>query len=268
MTIAHISDLHFGRIAHPDIVTALVDDVNDDGIDLVAVSGDLTQRARRREFRAAREMLNAIDRPVLVVPGNHDVFPWWMPMRRLRAPLQRYRAFVTDDLAPTYRSDGVTVLGVNSAFGETIKSGRITSGALATIRETFAPVQDDHFNVLVVHHHLTHLRALGWHDVVRRAEEALSLTADVGVDLVLCGHLHISHVEALSVGRRRVVIASAGTATSDRGRKSNRATNFYNRITVGDTHFSIEERRYVPSARSFVQDGTIAFDREGVPTRQ
>ncbi|MGA0256011.1 MAG: metallophosphoesterase [Rhodothermales bacterium] len=61
--IAHISDIHFGRIAHPGIVDSLVDDINAAGVDLVVVSGDLTQRAFGHQFRAARRMLKALDAP-------------------------------------------------------------------------------------------------------------------------------------------------------------------------------------------------------------
>ncbi|MDG1755160.1 MAG: metallophosphoesterase, partial [Rhodothermales bacterium] len=60
--IAHISDIHFGRIAYAndaqiDIVQALIDDINAASVDLVVVSGDLTQRAFGHQFRAARRML-------------------------------------------------------------------------------------------------------------------------------------------------------------------------------------------------------------------
>ena len=72
--IAHISDIHFGRIAHPEIVDALVRDINAANVKLVVVSGDLTQRAFKHQFKAARQMLDAFDAPTLVVPGNHDVF--------------------------------------------------------------------------------------------------------------------------------------------------------------------------------------------------
>ena len=75
--IAHLSDVHFGKISHPAIVGSLVRRSERGGVDLVAVSGDLTQRARRREFPEAKGMLDPFDPPVIVVPGNHDVRAWW-----------------------------------------------------------------------------------------------------------------------------------------------------------------------------------------------
>jgi 3',5'-cyclic AMP phosphodiesterase CpdA len=263
-TIAHISDLHFGRIAHPGIVARLVREVNAPEVDLVVLSGDLTQRARVSEFEAARAMLDAIDPPTMVVPGNHDVYPWWHPVRRLAMPLKRYRTYVSADLTPTVSIDGTKVLGINSAHGATIKGGRVTEAELTAIRRHLGVEDDATFKVLVLHHHLTKIRALGRHDVAWKSREALDVAADAGVDLILCGHLHVSHIEPVEIvpASRRIVVVSAGTATSNRGRRSNQATNFYNRVTIDADAFAVEERRYVPADDCFVRDSRTTFDRE------
>jgi len=262
MTIAHISDPHFGQIAHDGIVDALVREVNAMAPDLVAVSGDLTQRAREEEFESARAMLDAIAPPTIVVPGNHDVYPWWNPVQRLLQPLRRYRHYVTDDLTPTFEANGVAVLGINSAYGRTIKEGRISVGERQTIADYFGSRSNGTFKVLVLHHHLTKIN-VGYHGVANQADKALAAAVDAQVDLILCGHLHISHIEPVEIvpGKHRLVVVSAGTATSTRGRRWHRRTNFFNRIAVGETQFSIEERRYVPEDRSFVRDSLVRFDR-------
>jgi len=261
MTIVHLSDLHFGCISHPRVVQALVQEVNDRSVDLVVLSGDLTQRARSREFEAARSMLDAMEAPTLVVPGNHDVYPFWNPIRRLRTPLARYRQYVTDDLAPTFEAKGVAVLGIASAHGATIKGGRVTRADRAAIRRYFEGVPDAAFRVLALHHHLTRIRSIGPHGVARHARKALDAAAQAGIHLILCGHLHVSHVEMLTWAHRRLVVASAGTATSNRWREPTGAVNFYNLITVRDDEFSIEERRYVPADGRFVGDGVTRFER-------
>ena len=261
MTIAHLSDLHFGRISHPGIVDALVTEANAPDVDLVVVSGDLTQRARPREFSAAQEMLASIAPPTLVVPGNHDVYPWWRPVRRLWTPLHRYKQAITDDLAPSFETDGVAVLGITTAHGATIKGGRITDGDRAAVREYFAGVPAAAVRVLVLHHHLTKIRSVGRHDVARYARKTLDMAAAMGVDLILCGHLHVSHVETLTIKGHRMVVASAGTATSNRWREPTGPVNFYNRITFEPESFAIEERRFVPKGACFVRDGRTRFER-------
>lgn len=288
--LAHASDIHFGAIADARVVEALAADVNAAGVDVVCISGDLTQRARRREFAAARALLARFCAPTLVVPGNHDVYPWWNPVSRLFEPLRRYRREITADLAPSFTAahggSALAVLGINSAHGRTRKGGRIST-AMRTAMQAFFPAQPPGaFRVLVLHHHLTRLRALGRHDVSRKAEKTLALAQALGVDLVLCGHLHVSHVEALEAGLppapaaapdpsmpvpgtmetagrgpQRLVIASAGTATSSRGRGPHRRANFYNRIRIFEGHFEIEERRFDPATGVFVTTEVRTFAR-------
>lgn len=261
--IAHLSDLHFGKIAHPGIVNALVQEVNSQDLALVAISGDLTQRAREMEYQAASAMLEAIERPFIVVPGNHDVYPWWRPFHRILKPLGRFRRHISDEVSPSFQRPGLAVLGVNSAHGRTVKGGRIGIRGQAIIRNYFEPLDAGVFKVLVVHHHLTQIKALGPHDVARHARKTLELAGGVGIDLILCGHLHISHIEPIEIdpANHRIVIASAGTATSSRGRRRHRMTNFYNIISVENDEFTVEERRYEPDEERFVSDGATRFDR-------
>ena len=265
MRIAHFSDLHFGRIAHPSVVEALIAEVNRGEIDLAVLSGDLTQRARHEEFAAARDMLQALDPPALVVPGNHDVYPWWRPLKRLRVPLERYCEYITDDLAPSFEADGVSVLGITSAYGPTIKGGRVGAEDRRAIRDHFASVDASNFRVLVLHHHLTKMNGLGPHDIVGQARRTLHTAVEEEIDLILCGHLHVSLIEPIEIipGDHRVVVASAGTATSNRWRTAHPPTNFYNVITVRPDAFTVEERRYVDADAQFVRDGVTRFDRPG-----
>ena len=281
LRLAHLSDIHFGRIAHPSIVVAIVADVNAAGVDLVVASGDLTQRARQHEFRAARAMLDSFEAPVLVVPGNHDVRAWWHnPIERVWRSSKRFQRFITPNLTPTFAlasSEGanaeveLAVFGLNSAHGATIKGGKIRPAEVEAMEAYFTQQPRHAFRVLVLHHHLMRLEALGDHDVSQGAHHALDAAHRAQVDLVLCGHLHRSHVQsvelappsALDAKGHRLVIASAGTATSNRGRGDNANVNFYNWISVGASSFRIDERQFNPDAAVFEPMGTVQFDREG-----
>lgn len=88
-TIVHLSDIHFGRV-DTSVVTPLINTVTSLRPDLVAVSGDLTQRARVSEFTHARRFLDTLPHPQIVVPGNHDV-PLHNIFSRFSHPLERYR---------------------------------------------------------------------------------------------------------------------------------------------------------------------------------
>jgi 3',5'-cyclic AMP phosphodiesterase CpdA len=260
--IAHISDIHFGRIANPSIVQSLVDDINSSGADLVVVSGDITQRALPSQYEEAARMLAAFEAPYLVIAGNHDVFAWWRPHTRLLDPLRRYRKFITDDLSPRFRTGELAVFGLNTAFGATIKGGRIRREQLEEMSSWFQSEPADCFRILAIHHHVARLPDLFKHDIARGSATALDQIARSKIDLILTGHLHVSHVARLDItGRDSVVIASAGTATSDRGRKSHRAANYYNMIDVTPSAFSISEKQFDPRSESWVEKKRSEFER-------
>src|SRR5205814_7363149 len=92
---------------------------------MVAISGDLTQRAKRHEFAAAKAFLARIPFPQLVVPGNHYI-PLYDLGRRFLRPLNRYRRYITENLSPLFVDDELAVLGVNTARSATVKNGRIS----------------------------------------------------------------------------------------------------------------------------------------------
>lgn len=262
--IAHVSDIHFGKITHPEIVDALLEEINAFDPTLVVVSGDLTQRARQREFEAARAMLDRFAAPTLVVPGNHDVYPWWNPVNRVFQPLRRYQRMITNDLTPTFEREGLAVLGLNSAYGRTGKGGHVGRVTRGVIRPFFGPKPESTFKVLVIHHQLTRIAAMARHDVARKARRTLDKARSVGVDLLLCGHLHVSHVQRMEVvgeGEKALVVASAGTATSTRGRGAHRGFNFYNQIRIAPDAFEIEERQFNPVACGFERHRLARFER-------
>lgn len=269
-TVAHLSDVHFGRISDGRVVDAIVDDVNAAGPRLVVVSGDLTQRARTAEFRAARAMLDRFEAPVLVVPGNHDVRAWWHnPVSRLWRSSERFREHIDADVTPTLAAPGLAAFGLNSAHGWTIKGGRIRPEHVGEMEAFFAGQPAGAFRVLVVHHHLLLLDGLGSHDVSRGARRALDAAARARVDVVLCGHLHRSHVAPVELATasddpHRVVIASAGTATSDRGRGADADVNLYNWVRVEPGRFTVCERRYDRAAGRFEDARETAFPRDRV----
>jgi 3',5'-cyclic AMP phosphodiesterase CpdA len=247
-TIAHISDLHFGR-EDARVAEALLEDLEERFPSLVTVSGDLTQRARIVEFQAARAFLDRLPAPSLVVPGNHDV-PLYDVVRRFARPLHRYRAFITPDLSPVYRDDEITVLGINTARSLTFKDGRISEGQVAHLRRQLGPPEGI-FKVVVTHHQF--IPPPGGKKVVGRAGFALGALEACGVDLLLAGHLHRGYSGDVRshhpLVRRSIVVVQAGTAISLRGRGE---PNSYNFLTIDRDRIEVVVRawdghRFAPS---------------------
>lgn len=219
--IVHISDVHFGT-ADPAMVELVVKRVNDIAPDVLVLSGDLTQRAKTKEFKQARAFLDRMPFPQIVVPGNHDV-PLYNVVDRFLHQLDRYEKYITSDLLPTFIDDEVAVVGVSTARSFTIKGGRISDEQIDFIRSQFAPLGDDMLKIVVTHHPFDLPDGHDEDDVVGHAEKAMPMIADCGGDVFLAGHLHVSNIETtakrytLDNGRVALII-QAGTATSARVR--------------------------------------------------
>lgn len=231
-TLAHVSDLHFGDEI-PEVVPALLADLARVKPKLVIVSGDLTQRARTRQFQAARRFLDLIPCPKLVVPGNHDI-PFFDVFRRFLSPLARYRRYIADDLNPFVSVDGeVAVLGLNTARSNTWKNGRLSAEQIETIRGTLSPLSVETVKVLVTHHPFLPPPGDRSPPLVGRAAQALQVAEKSGVDLVLAGHLHHGYTGDIRTYhrdiQRSILVAQAGTATSHRTRDER---NSYNVIHI------------------------------------
>ncbi len=211
--------MHFGR-THDATVHALVNAVREAAPDVVAVSGDLTQRAKRQEFQRARAFLDMLPGPQIVVPGNHDVPA--NPITRFASSLDRYRHHISPDLEPFYQDEEVAIAGLNTARSLTMKGGRVNVRQMERVESTLGNAPEHLLKVLVTHHPFDLPETYGHRDLVKRAAPAMSRFARCGVDVYLAGHFHVSHcgrtAERYDFGGYSAIFVQAGTACSTRGR--------------------------------------------------
>lgn len=264
-TLLHISDVHFGP-PHLDAVhEGVLDLVEDRHPDVVVLSGDLTQRAKPEQFRQAREFVDRIPVPTLVVPGNHDV-PLYRVWERVFTPFGAYRKYFAEELEPTYRDEAMVIVGINTAFNWTLKEGRIQLDRLMEVGELLEEVPRGVFKVVVAHHHMIPPPNFGTQTVLGNAEDAMDLFSTVGVDLILSGHLHQSYIgnseEFYPKGRPPVIVIHSGTTTSNRGRAGERERNSCNWIQFDDESVVVSHLLYHPEVSRFREHSRHWYPRQ------
>ena len=227
-SLFHISDVHFGHPAVPEQFEAIEALIQEQKNDVVAVSGDLTQRARAGEFQRARAFLRHAERvsKVIVVPGNHDVQWWYSPlgMGDDRKLLRKYRDYISDDIEPVLRVPGVTMVGINTCHGVVPQTltwnlrdvsviGTVRGEQLARAAEEFGRSPAGDARVVVMHHNPVKGELSQRHGL-RNTNRVLGAFAEMGVDLVLCGHDHQEAVHYIEHTKKGTVISTAGTISN------------------------------------------------------
>jgi 3',5'-cyclic AMP phosphodiesterase CpdA len=261
-TLVHVSDLHFGR-TDPQVLEPLLAAIAATRPDVVAVSGDLTQRARAAEFAAARSFLDRIEAPMIVVPGNHDV-PLYRVWERFLSPLGKFTRHFGDDLEPSFVDAEIAVIGINTARSLTFKNGRISEEQMAAIHRRLDPVPESVVKIVVTHHPFDLPDDTGDVRLVGRASKAMEVFSRCGVDLLLAGHFHASQAGDTSarhdLAGYSALVVQAGTATSTRGRGEG---NSFNVLRVASDEIVVERRAWRAERASFEDAGRERFVREG-----
>jgi 3',5'-cyclic AMP phosphodiesterase CpdA len=285
-TLVHISDLHFGRPAVAERLDALRAIIAQNRPDAVAVSGDLTQRCTNREFSNARAYLDSIEKtaPCVVIPGNHDIrwlgavarnlgFAGLFRERAHNFKYSRYLRHISDDLSPSLQIPGAVIAGVNTAHGITRGAitrrfrdlgviGQVKHADMVRVREAFENAAPDAARIVMIHHNPIRGALSGRHGLAN-TEQALHAFADLGTELVLCGHDHQDAIHTIERGERGLIISTAGTI-SNRIR-AGRASSF-NLVEIEDHEIHITAHAW-RKGQGFVPSEDRAFPRRA-PSRQ
>ncbi len=263
--IAHLSDLHFGRV-DPRVADALIEDLTGLEPALVIISGDITQRARDRQFSAARDFLGRIPSPKLTVPGNHDI-PLYNLGRRFLSPLGRYKRYISRDLSPSFTDSEIAVFGINTARPFTWINGRISGAQIEQVCAMAGKLPLGLFKIAVTHHPFVPPPRGAPMRVVGRARKSLRALEECGIELILSGHFHMAYMGNVLVRQetmeRRILVVQASTLSTRRRGEP----NAYNIIQVNPPRLSIKTRAWNGSRFFSALESDFAL-KHGIWTRK
>ena len=264
--LLHLSDPHFGT-ERPEVVEALLRFAREQQPALAVLSGDITQRARRRQFAAARDFVDRLGVPVLAIPGNHDV-PLYNLAARLFAPYANYRRAFGDELEPVADTDDWLVIGVKTTRRRRHKDGEVSPQQIERVAARLAAARPGQLRIVVTHQPVSVTRRKDLTNVLHGAARAVPRWAAAGCDLILGGHIHLPFVQALAEeyeGLPRAVWAvQAGTAVSWRIREgADNSVNVLRRGEGGGRQCVVERWDYARGAGEFERVAVTVVRVEG-----
>ncbi len=243
--LLQISDPHFGT-EQDGAVDALVRLVARRRPALVVLSGDLTQRATRPQFAAARAFADRLAPvPVLATPGNHDI-PLFALAERIASPYARYAEAFGAAIDREIATPPWHVVLLNTTRPWRHKNGEVSAQQVAFAAASLRAAAPGALKVVVTHQPVAVLQSGDRHDLLRGAAAAVLAWHAAGADLVLGGHIHLPFVMPLHGGQGRPMWAvQAGTAVSTRVR--------------GGTLNSVTELESAPPADGAARACTLRF---------
>lgn len=271
-SLFHCSDLHFGHPAVPEQYEAIEELIQTRRYDVVAISGDLSQRSRSGEFQRAREFIKKAERvsPVICVPGNHDVAWWYAPLGfgDTAKMFANYRKYINRDLEPVLRVAGATLVGLNTSQGVLRQTltwnmrdisiiGHLSRGQIEMARAEFERSRSDDARIIVMHHNPVKGELSQRHGL-KNTQRILGAFAEMGVDVVLCGHDHQEAIHYIEHTKRGTVISTAGTISNrSRGGRPSSVNNI--RITA--TEIEVSTLVWSDERRDFIAGPAKCFSR-------
>lgn len=257
LTVLHLSDLQCGKPFWPNAAEALLRAAHELRPEVVVVAGDLTQRAKTREFRDASAFIGRLPAvPVVVTPGNHDV-PLYRVWERLFAPYRNWTRLVSPELDSIARIDGATLVALNSsAPHRAIVGGHLSDAQTDFARRAFQSAPAEDLRIVVTHHHFIPTPGGEGGRPLPGARRVLGLFEEFGVDAVLGGHVHQTHLHtsrALLANRTGpgVPVVACGTSASRRGRGPETSANSFNLVRLGASEVEVVPYLRGPEAEEF-----------------
>ncbi|MCI0523055.1 MAG: metallophosphoesterase, partial [Bacteroidales bacterium] len=177
---ALVTDTHIGGTGADEDLRRTVTDINNiDTIDFVIVSGDVTEFGSDAELTLAKEILDGLNKPWYIVPGNHDTKWSENGANSFR------RIFGSETFFFTH--GGYLIIGTNSGPNMRMGPGQIPRENIVWLDSVLSLPQYRALKIISVNHYPLDNGLNNWYELTDRLKSR-------DVRLALCGHGHSNRV--------------------------------------------------------------------------
>jgi 3',5'-cyclic AMP phosphodiesterase CpdA len=260
-TLLQISDTHFGTEQQP-VLDALLTLSHRISPDVVVVSGDITQRARRVQFSVARAFTEQLQaRHILAIPGNHDI-PLFNLFARYFYPYANYARAFGANLEPVFEDEDALVICVNTTRPSRHKDGEVSEQQIQHVAKRLSTASKRQLRIVVTHQPVHVIDAHDIPNLLHGRDAAVRAWSNAGVDIIMGGHIHLPHMRPLADGfvdlPRAAWSIQAGTAVSHRTRSG--IPNSVNVITTAFPTCVVERWDFNAADSAFVCKETHSLE--------
>ncbi|WP_457568872.1 metallophosphoesterase family protein [Desulfurobacterium sp.] len=216
--IAHLSDTHispsdtFNRTAFE----IAIERINNSNVDIVIHTGDVTDQGLKDEFEYASFLLRKIKKPLIVIPGNHDVRNVGYKLFQEKFP--GFKKSICLKFA--------TFIPVDTTIPD-ISNGRIEFYEMERLKSELQKAEKKSLKIVIGHHHLLPVSFTGRErNVIHNGGDLLELLLSQNAHLYICGHKHVPNVYQAE----NLTIINAGCVSCRKTRKGD--INSYNIIKI------------------------------------
>jgi len=224
--IVHISDLHVSNSTFNEgVYKEVANQINDLNPDLIILTGDITDGGYYLEYSKAIEYLSMLDSPIFAVPGNHDA---------RHVGYEIFEKHIGELSWVLTKDDDLTIIGLDSSEPDVDRGHVGRPQQLWMEKELHKCFADSKFSIVAMHHHVIPVPKTGRErNVLSDAGDILQALVQNDVNIVMCGHKHVSHLWKME----NTLFVCAGSLSSKKLRGND--LNSFNSYEITDEYIDI-----------------------------
>jgi outer membrane protein assembly factor BamB/predicted MPP superfamily phosphohydrolase len=219
---AHVSDIHIGSHNSEEDLSRTVHNINaDSSLKFVIISGDITDFGTDSAFHLAKNILDSLNKPWYIIPGNHDAN--WS-----ESGTNSFKKIFGSETFK-FEYGGYLFLGTVCGPNMRMSPGQVSRENIVWLDSTLDHLKDKNIPIIYVNHYPQDSSLNNWFDI-------MDLLKTRNTQLIICGHGHSNHVfnfEGIPgvMGRSNL--------------RAKKEVGGYNIVTIKDGTVTYEERNPV-----------------------